>query len=76
MMMLDRKYYVGKKGTGGSGKKVPRDEGLADEILIDEKSFMKEQQYYDSFLTSKTYETKLPLQISFIINKGNMCRVK
>ena len=76
-MILDRRYYVLSKETHKRlMKKAHRDEGVAEEIIMEETKFQKEKQYYCSFLGVKTYETKLPLDTNFFINTGNMCRVK
>lgn len=45
------------------------------EIVIDEETFLKQQDYLDCILGKKFYETKMPLITYLVIKKGNLWRV-
>jgi hypothetical protein len=68
---MQRKYYCGGKGN----KKAPREEGEAIEVVTDENVFKKQSDYFQAFLGKKFYETRLPLDTSLIMKKGNMWRM-
>jgi hypothetical protein len=68
---MKRKYYVGGRGS----KKAPREEGEAIEIVVDEPVFKQSEDYFQAFLGKKFYETRLPLETSLIMKKGNIWKM-
>lgn len=44
------------------------------DVYATEEEFTKQQNYLQLFLGKKFYETRLPLLVSLIMNKGNLWR--
>ena len=70
LLTMRRRYYSEGRGT----KKAPREEGDVMQVIADQDVFIKQQEYFQTFIGKKFYETRLPLMISLIMKKGNLWR--